>query len=116
MDPQAALTMGQNALYMVLMLAAPVSIPRMFLLFVKIGSVLYGSGYVLIAFMQSEFVQNLGWLTNQQLLDAIIVGQITPGPVFTVQVSPDRAALTDRAPSAVTLPPAKRSTVFRPPG
>jgi chromate transporter len=51
--------------------------------FLKIGSVLYGSGYVLLAFLQSEFVERLGWLTESQLLDAVIVGQITPGPVFT---------------------------------
>jgi chromate transporter len=63
--------------------ATPFSYTQLFWSFFKIGAVLYGSGYVLIAFMQSEFVQNLGWLTNQQLLDAIVVGQITPGPVFT---------------------------------
>jgi chromate transporter len=59
------------------------SYAQLFWSFFKIGAVLYGSGYVLIAFMQSEFVQDLGWLTNQQLLDAIVVGQITPGPLFT---------------------------------
>jgi chromate transporter len=53
----------------------------LFLTFLKIGSVLYGSGYVLVAFFNSEFVERLGWLTHQQLLDAIAVGQITPGPV-----------------------------------
>jgi chromate transporter len=63
--------------------AVPFSYAQLFWSFFKIGAVLYGSGYVLIAFMQTEFVQNLGWLTNQQLLDAIVVGQITPGPVFT---------------------------------
>lgn len=56
---------------------------QLFWSFFKIGAVLYGSGYVLIAFMQTEFVQHLGWLTDQQLLDAIVVGQITPGPLFT---------------------------------
>jgi chromate transporter len=61
----------------------PFSYAQLFWSFFKIGAVLYGSGYVLIAFMQTEFVQNLGWLTNQQLLDAIVVGQITPGPLFT---------------------------------
>jgi chromate transporter len=61
----------------------PFSYAQLFWSFFKIGAVLYGSGYVLIAFMQGEFVQNLGWLTNQQLLDAIVVGQITPGPLFT---------------------------------
>jgi chromate transporter len=63
--------------------ATPFSYGQLFWSFFKIGAVLYGSGYVLIAFMQTEFVQNLGWLTNQQLLDAIVVGQITPGPLFT---------------------------------
>ncbi len=53
----------------------------LFLSFLKIGAVLYGSGYVLVAFMRSEFVTRLGWISNQQLLDAVAVGQATPGPV-----------------------------------
>lgn len=56
---------------------------QLFLVFLKIGAVLYGSGYVLLAFLHSDFVERLGWLTNQQLLDAVAVGQFTPGPVFT---------------------------------
>jgi chromate transporter len=56
---------------------------RLFLTFLKIGSVLYGSGYVLLAFLRNDFVNHLGWMTNQQLLDAVAVGQFTPGPVFT---------------------------------
>ncbi|MBL8045599.1 MAG: chromate efflux transporter, partial [Anaerolineales bacterium] len=55
----------------------------LFWIFLKIGSVLYGSGYVLLAFLRADFVQQLGWLTDKQLLDAVAVGQITPGPVFT---------------------------------
>jgi len=63
--------------------AIPFSQTTLFLSFLKIGSVLYGSGYVLLAFFNAEFVSRLGWLTNQELLDAIAVGQVTPGPVFT---------------------------------
>jgi chromate transporter len=61
----------------------PVSITKMFLIFLKIGSVLFGSGYVLLAFLRTDFVENLHWLTETQLLDATAVGQFTPGPVFT---------------------------------
>jgi chromate transporter len=66
--------------------AATVTSPswiQVFLFFLKIGSVLYGSGYVLLAFLQRDLVERLGWLTSQELLDAIAIGQFTPGPVFT---------------------------------
>ena len=62
--------------------AAPFSLGAMFLVFVKIGAVLFGSGYVLLAFLQADFVDRLHWLTRSQLLDAVAVGQFTPGPVF----------------------------------
>ncbi len=56
----------------------------LFLTFLKIGATLFGSGYVLVAFLKSNFVERLGWLTNAQVIDAIAVaGQMTPGPVFT---------------------------------
>ncbi len=59
------------------------SLTGLFLSFLKIGSVLYGSGYVLLAFLEAEFVERLNILTSQQILDAVAVGQFTPGPVFT---------------------------------
>jgi chromate transporter len=55
----------------------------LFGIFLKIGSVLFGSGYVLLAFLRADLVERLGWLTERQLLDAVAVGQVTPGPVFT---------------------------------
>ena len=63
--------------------AFPVGLARLFLSFLKIGSVVFGSGYVLLAFLQAEFVERLHWLTDKQLIDAVAVGQFTPGPVFT---------------------------------
>jgi len=60
-----------------------VGLGALFLYFVKIGSVLYGSGYVLLAFLQQDLVRNWHWLTSKQLLDAVAVGQVTPGPLFT---------------------------------
>ena len=62
-------------------IAGNVSLVKLFLVFLKIGSVLFGSGYVLIAYLQDELIDRLGWLTQQQLVDAIAVGQFTPGPV-----------------------------------
>ncbi len=65
--------------------AVPVaySLGGLFLSFLKIGSIVYGSGYVLLAFLRTDFVDRLRWLSDQQLIDAVAVGQFTPGPVFT---------------------------------
>ncbi len=63
--------------------AFPSGLLRLFLSFLKIGSVVFGSGYVLLAFLQTEFVERLHLLTEKQLIDAVAVGQFTPGPVFT---------------------------------
>ena len=63
--------------------SAPVSVWALTGFFLKVGSVLFGSGYVLLAFLRADLVQRWGWLTDQQLMDAIAVGQFTPGPVFT---------------------------------
>jgi len=63
--------------------AVPFDLSLLFLTFLKIGSVLYGSGYVLLAFLRTDFVLRLGWLSERQLLDAVSIGQVTPGPVFT---------------------------------
>lgn len=82
-------TNGFNSLIPVALVSLPASttaafsLTTMFLIFLKIGAILYGSGYVLFAFLRADFVVRLGWLTDQQLLDAIAVGQVTPGPVFT---------------------------------
>jgi chromate transporter len=76
---------GATALLLPLALA-PSSDGRLgelFLTMLKIGAVLYGSGYVLITFLEGDFVERLGWLSHQQLVDAVAVGQVTPGPVFT---------------------------------
>lgn len=69
--------------YIALTAVQPINMQTLFFTFLKIGSVLYGSGYVLIAFLYADFVERLGWITNKQLLDAIAIGQLTPGPVFT---------------------------------
>ena len=64
-------------------LAAPFSLGALFWVFLKVGATLFGSGYVLIAFLRTDLVHRLHWLTETQLLDAVAVGQVTPGPVFT---------------------------------
>lgn len=62
---------------------ASITVTAVFFEFLKIGAVVYGSGYVLLAFLRNDLVNRFAWLTDRQLLDAIAVGQFTPGPVFT---------------------------------
>jgi chromate transporter len=76
-------SVGTTALGTAAAAAVPFGLWPLFLLFVKVGSVLFGSGYVLLAFLRADLVERLGWLSEAQLLDAIAVGQVTPGPVFT---------------------------------
>jgi chromate transporter len=63
--------------------AANASLPQLTLIFLKVGSILFGSGYVLLAFLRPDLVERTRWLTDAQLLDAVAVGQFTPGPVLT---------------------------------
>jgi chromate transporter len=63
--------------------ASPFGLLPLFLFFLKVGSVLFGSGYVLLAFLRADLVTHWHWLEEGQLLDAIAVGQVTPGPLFT---------------------------------
>lgn len=76
----AAMVLGVPA---VATAAAPLTLSGLFLVFFKAGALLFGSGYVLLAFLRADLVQRLGWLTEAQLIDAIAAGQVTPGPVFT---------------------------------
>jgi chromate transporter len=77
--PLALTALGTTAIAAI----APVTLTKLFLFFLKVGSVLFGSGYVLLAFLRTDLVDHWHWLTQSQLLDAIAVGQFTPGPVFT---------------------------------
>lgn len=63
--------------------AVPVGLLALFVSFVKIGALVFGSGYVLLAFLRADLVNRLHWLSEEQLLDAVAIGQVTPGPVFT---------------------------------
>jgi chromate transporter len=78
-----ALPLGGAALTSTAPGAAAFGLAPLFLAFLKIGSVFFGSGYVLLAFLRADLVVRRGWLTEGQLLDAVAVGQVTPGPVFT---------------------------------
>jgi len=80
---------ARTAVILPLSLAAPAAatvpfgLGGLFFTFLKVGALLFGSGYVLLAFLRADLVTHLGWLTERQLLDAVAVGQVTPGPVFT---------------------------------
>jgi chromate transporter len=63
--------------------AVPIALGTLFLFFLKVGSVLFGSGYVLLAFLRADLVEHWGWLSEAQLLDAVAIGQVTPGPLFS---------------------------------
>jgi chromate transporter len=88
-SPHPSSEQGGRRLVPVLPLAASAlgagafTLSSLFWVFFKIGSVLFGSGYVLLAFLRADLVERLGWLTEAQLIDAVAVGQVTPGPVFT---------------------------------
>lgn len=77
------LTSSLAALPVGIALPEPDRLPLLFLTFLKFGAVAFGSGYVLLAFLRADLVGDLGWLTDRQLVDAIAIGQATPGPVFT---------------------------------
>lgn len=82
----AALPLALAGPHLPVMLTAradAVDLVRLFGIFLKIGALLYGSGYVLLVFLRGDLVVRTGWLTDAQLLDAISIGQVTPGPVFT---------------------------------
>lgn len=76
-------TLFQSSMAQAATAVLSVSSPQLFWFFLKVGSVLYGSGYVLLAFLQRDLVDRWQYLTSNQLLDAIAIGQFTPGPVFT---------------------------------
>jgi chromate transporter len=78
-----AATMGTHGSVRARGAGGGVALWEVFLEFLKLGAVVFGSGYVLFAFLQDDLVRDLGWLTTRQLVDAVSVGQITPGPVFT---------------------------------
>jgi chromate transporter len=85
LPPAAALTMLPTTLRRVVLPRplVPFNLWRLFWVFLKAGALMYGSGYVLLAFIQDDLVNRLGWLTQSQLVDAIAVGQVTPGPLAT---------------------------------
>lgn len=81
--PLAGFLSGSFAIIRQEIPAIPFTLGRLFLVFLKAGAFMYGSGYVLLAFIQEDLVNRLGWLTQSELIDAIAVGQVTPGPLST---------------------------------
>ncbi len=81
--PGAAISHAVTSAGAAATLIAPLSFTALFLFFLKVGAILFGSGYVLLAFLRADLVEHWHWLTDGQLLDAIAMGQITPGPVFS---------------------------------
>ncbi|OGU33492.1 MAG: chromate transporter [Gemmatimonadetes bacterium RIFCSPLOWO2_12_FULL_68_9] len=79
----ASLSSGGVAAMALTPSVVPFGLFQLFAVFAKAGAVLFGSGYVLLAFLRADLVERLRWLTEAQLLDAIAIGQVTPGPVFT---------------------------------
>jgi chromate transporter len=67
----------------ILATTASFSLVSLFLVFLKLGATVFGSGYVLLAFLRADLLIHRGWLTDAQLVDAVALGQVTPGPVFT---------------------------------
>jgi chromate transporter len=82
-EPATVTAMAASAAGTIVAAATPFGLWPLFAVFLKVGALLFGSGYVLLAFLRADLVERLGWLTERQLLDAVAVGQITPGPVFT---------------------------------
>ena len=79
----AALMLGAGGIAASSSAVFPVTLTKLFLIFAKVGAMVFGSGYVLLAYLRADFVGGTHWLTETQLLDAVAVGQVTPGPVFT---------------------------------
>ncbi|HWY54365.1 MAG TPA: chromate efflux transporter [Terriglobales bacterium] len=81
--PAPAILTGGTAIAAGSTLIVPVNMTALFLVFLKIGAILFGGGYVLVALIRSNLVTRLGWISERQLLDAIAMGQVTPGPLST---------------------------------
>ena len=79
----ASTTVVLKAIALQISQAVPITLTRLTLFFLKVGSILFGSGYVLLAFLRADLTARWGWLTEQQLIDAITVGQVSPGPILT---------------------------------